>query len=70
MTIDLNSSVKQVGPLVTQIIGFTNGSKKTFYNIISDSITQSEFTSMRTIEGYMIKIATDKVLWLEIHEQN
>jgi hypothetical protein len=69
MTIDLNSSVKQVGPLVTQIIGFTNGSKKTFTNIISNTITQSEFTSMMTSAGYMIKIATDKVLWVEVHPQ-
>lgn len=68
--LNLHSSVNEVGEIVTQIIGFSNGSKKTFRNIISSTITQSEFTSFKTTEGFMIKINTDHVLWVEIHPNN
>lgn len=63
----LKSSTEKVGEVVTQIIGFKDGSKKTFRNIKTSSITQSEFTRMETTDGYWIYVNPDNVNWFEVH---
>lgn len=66
---DLESSVKKQGKLVTQIIHFTNGEKRTFENILTDNIKQGQFTKLMTSDGRMIMINDKNVLCIEIFKQ-
>ena len=43
-SIDLQSSVKEQGEYVTQIIHFVGGDKRTYDGIIADSIRQGHYT--------------------------
>lgn len=67
---NLQSSVSQKGEIVTQIIGFKDGSKKTYHNIITETIEQSEFTRFDLLDGRRVYINTANVLWLEVIKQN
>lgn len=66
---DLHSSVKSVGNLVTQILHFSGGEKRTFEHIKADTIKQWEFTKMRTVDGRMIMINTKNVDCVEIFSE-
>ena len=66
---DLESSVKKQGKLVTQIIHFTNGEKRTFENILTTNIKQGQFTKLMTSDGRMIMINDKNVLCREIFKQ-
>ena len=66
---DLESSVKKQGKLVTQIIHFTNGEKRTFEIILTDNIKQGQFTKLMTSDGRMIMINDKNVLCIEIFKQ-
>jgi hypothetical protein len=66
---DLESSVKKQGKLVTQIIHFTNGEKRTFENILTTNIKQGQFTKLMTSDGRMIMINDKNVLCIEIFKQ-
>ncbi len=65
----LKSTTEQVGNVVTQIIHFSNGNKRTFKNIITSSITQGEFTKMMTTDGRMIMVYTANVDCVEVFKQ-
>jgi hypothetical protein len=67
--INLHSSVNQVSALVTQIIHFRNGNKRTFENIISSSIKQGEFTKFKLLDGRMLLINTQNVDCIEVFPQ-
>ena len=45
---DLHSTIKSQGKVVTQIIHFMNGEKRTFENIITTSVKQGQFTKLET----------------------
>ena len=63
---DLKSSVKeQCGDVVTQIIHFVGGEKRTFHNIESESISQGQFTKFRQTDGVWIMINDKNVLCIE-----
>lgn len=63
---DLKSSVKEhCGDVVTQIIHFVGGEKRTFHNIESDSIRQGQFTKFRQTDGVWIMINDKNVLCIE-----
>jgi len=61
-----HSSVQRKGKTVTQIIIFSNGNTKTFKGIITDSITQNEFTQFELIDGRRIYINTKNVDFFEV----
>ena len=66
---DLESSVKKQGTLVTQIIHFVGGEKRTFENIITSTIKQGQFTKLTTSDDRMIMINDKNVLCIEVFKQ-
>jgi|TARA_R110000744_G_scaffold218389_1_gene337123 hypothetical protein len=67
--IDLQSSVKQQGETVTQIIHFVGGEKRTFNGIITNNIKQGQFTKFETISGELILINDKNVLCIEVFKE-
>jgi|TARA_B100000287_G_scaffold352803_1_gene342366 hypothetical protein len=66
---DLQSSVREVGDYVTQIIHFVGGEKRTFHNIDSESIRQGQFTKFRNKDGAWIMINDKNVLCIEVFKE-
>ncbi|MCA9363129.1 hypothetical protein KC851_02315 [Candidatus Kaiserbacteria bacterium] len=66
---DIKSTVGQLGSSVTQIIHFTNGNKRTFSGIITDTIKQGEFTKMMMKDGRMLMINTANVDCIEVFNE-
>ena len=66
---DFKSTVNQQGKIVTQIIHFIGGEKRTFHGIISESIKQGQFTKFKTTDGTMICINDKNVLCIEIFKE-
>jgi hypothetical protein len=67
---DLKSTVNQEGRTVTQIIHFEGGIKRTFDGILPETIKQGQFTKMRRTNGSLLVVNDDKVLCIEIFEEN
>lgn len=67
---DLQSTTKTQGEIVTQIIHFINGEKRTFENILTNSIKQGQFTKLTTLDGRLIMINDKNVLCIEVFKQN
>jgi hypothetical protein len=67
--LNLNSTVNQQGEIVTQIIHFVGGEKRTFHGIVSESIKQGQFTKFKTTDGTMICINDKNVLCIEIFKE-
>ena len=70
MTPDLQSTIKEQGKTVTQIIHFINGEKRTFEDIKTDSIKQGQFTKFKTTDDRLIMINDKNVLCIEVFKQN
>jgi hypothetical protein len=68
--VDLQSSVKNQGKYVTQIIHFVGGEKRTFENIDSESIKQGQFTKFTTNDGRFILINDKNVLCIEVFQES
>lgn len=66
---DLESSIKQQGEVVTQIIHFIGGEKRTFHGILSKSVKQGQFTKFQTVSGEMILINDKNVLCIEVFKE-
>ena len=66
---NLKSTVNQQGDIVTQIIHFVGGEKRTFPGIVSESIKQGQFTKFKTTDGTMICINDKNVLCIEIFKE-
>ena len=60
------SSVEGKGSVVTQIICFTNGNKKTFHGVKTNTIIQGEFTQFELIDGRRVYINTKNVDYFEV----
>lgn len=58
-----------MGKTVTQIIHFSNGNKRTFSGIITDTIKQGEFTKMTLLDGRMLMINTANVDCIEVFDE-
>ena len=70
MDVDLKSSVKQISDeVLTQIIHFVSGEKRTFNNIVSTSIRQGQFTKFMQTDGTWIMINDKNVLCIEVFKQ-
>jgi hypothetical protein len=67
---NLKSTVNEQGEVVTQIIHFVNGVKRTYHGILSNSIKQGQFTKMTCIDGTMIMINDSNVLCIEIFKED
>jgi|TARA_B110000977_G_scaffold195146_1_gene273023 hypothetical protein len=66
---DLESSLKKQGKIVTQIIHFVGGEKRTFENINTQTIKQGQFTKLETEDGGLIMINDKNVLCVEIFKK-
>jgi hypothetical protein len=66
---DLQSTVQNLGKTVRQIIHFSNGNKRTFSGIITDTIKQGEFTKMMLKDGRMLMINTANVDCVEVFNE-
>lgn len=67
---DLQSTTKSQGEIVTQIIHFINGEKRTFENILTSSVKQGQFTKLVTLDGRLIMINDKNVLCVEVFKQD
>lgn len=67
---DLQSTTKSQGEVVTQIIHFTNGEKRTFENILTNSVKQGQFTKLTTLDGRLIMVNDKNVLCVEVFKQD
>ena len=67
---DLESTVKSQGRVVTQIIHFINGEKRTFEHINTATIKQGQFTKITTLDGRLIMINDKNVLCVEVFSED
>jgi hypothetical protein len=67
--LNLNSTVNLQGETVTQIIHFKDGVKRTFTGVISESITQGQFTKFFKKDGSMVMVNDANVLCVEIFKE-
>lgn len=67
---DLKSSVQMKGEVVTEIITFKNGIKKTFNGVKTKSIEQGQFTKFETGDGRLIMVNDRNVLFIEVFSEN
>ena len=64
--IDLESSLKQKGEYVTQIIHFKGGIKRTFENVKTSNIKQGQMTKLELKDGRYILVNDFNVLCIEV----
>ena len=63
------STVNGQGDVVTQVIHFVGGVKRTYHGILSNSIKQGQFTKFKCIDGTMIMINDANVLCIEVFKE-
>jgi hypothetical protein len=68
--LNLESTINKEGKTVTQIIHFEGGIKRTFDGILPETIKQGQFTKMRRTNGSLLVVNDDKVLCIEIFDEN
>jgi len=66
MKINKKSSVCEMGEVVTEIILFSNGNKKTFEGIKTETISQNEFTQFDLIDERRIYVNPKNVDSFEV----
>ena len=67
--INLLSSVCNEGEVVTQIIHFKDGQRKTIHGIISSTIETGKFTKFNCKDGRMIMVNDENVLMIETFKE-
>ena len=67
--INLLSSVCDVGKVVTQVIIYKDNVKRTHYGILSETISQGEFTHFKKKDGRTIFVNTRNVLEIEVFDE-
>ena len=70
MSVDLQSTIKEQGKIVTQIIHFVGGVKRTYSGILTETIKQGQFTKLKCVDGTMIVINDVNVLCIEVFQEN
>jgi hypothetical protein len=58
---NLQSSLNELGEIVTQIFHFTDGTKKTFDGLIIKSVKEGKFTKIKRINGSVLSVNPDNV---------
>jgi hypothetical protein len=66
---DLRSSVNAVGDVVTQIIHFVGGEKRTFNHVISKSLLQGQFTKFKQTDGTWVMVNDKNILCIEVFNE-
>ena len=66
---DLRSSVNAVGEVVTQIIQFVGGEKRTFNHVISKSLLQGQFTKFKQTDGTWVMVNDKNILCIEVFNE-
>lgn len=66
MTVDLQSSIKEKGKWVTEIIHFVGGVKRTIEGVNTHSIRQGQFTKFDLKDGSYVLVNDDNVLLIEV----
>ena len=64
--LNLNSTVNQQGEIVTQIIHFVGGEKRTFEGVDTHSLKQGQFTKFETKDDRLVMINDKNILCIEI----
>ena len=67
MNLDSSANISET---ITQIIHFVNGEKRTFENILPETIKQGQFTKFKNIKGTLIMINDKNVLCIEVFAEN
>ena len=67
---DLQSSLREKGDYVTQIIHFVDGVKRTFEGVSTSKIKQGQMTKMRKTDGSMVLINDANVLCIEVFKED
>ena len=67
--INLLSSVCNDGEVVTQIIHFKDGTRKTIHGIITSSIETGKFTKFHCKDGRYVLINDENVLLVEVFSE-
>ena len=67
--VDLESSVKNQGKWVTQIIHFVGGEKRTIEGVNTHTIRQGEFTKFLLKDGSYVMVYDKNVLMIEIFKE-
>ena len=68
--VNLCSSLNKLGPTVSQIIHFVGGEKRTFTNVLTESIKQGQFTKFQCKDGTVIMINDKTVLCIEVYTED
>lgn len=66
----LKSSAERVGKIVTEIIHFASGNKRTIKHILTNTIEQGEFTKFILEDGRLIYVNTKNVDLIEVFKEN
>lgn len=69
-TVNLQSTVNNVGEFVTQVIHFVGGIKRTYTGIRPETIKQGQFTKLFCKDGSMLMINDTNVLCIEVFNEN
>ena len=70
MSVNLLSHSQEVGEVVTQIIHFVGGIKRTYTGVIPSTIKQGQFTKLIKTDGSMVMINDANVLCIEIFNED
>lgn len=63
---NMKSTINIQGEVVTQIIHFVGGIKRTYHGILTSSIKQGQFTKFKCVDGSMVMINDENVLCIEV----
>tara|TARA_Y100001963_G_scaffold160065_1_gene267536 strand:- start:3982 stop:4212 length:231 start_codon:yes stop_codon:yes gene_type:complete len=69
LSTNLLSEINIKGKIVTQIIHFVGGIKRTYPGIISSSVKQGQFTKFECIDGSMVMVNDANVLCIEVFSE-
>lgn len=67
---NLKSSANKQGKIVTEIIHFKDGSKKTIEGILTETIRQGQFTQFWLEDGRLIYINDSNVNMIEVFKHD
>ena len=67
---DLQSSLKEKGKYVTQIIHFVGGVKRTFEGVSTSKIKQGQMTKLELKDGRVVMINDVNVLCVEVFSED
>jgi uncharacterized protein YktA (UPF0223 family) len=70
MSENLLSSSQDVGEVVTQIIHFVGGIKRTYEGVVTSTIQQGQFTKFKKLDGSMVMINDSNVLCIEVFAED